>query len=112
MAQTKVGSMLYMAPELMQGLSYNPFKSDVWATGLVIYEIVQEELPFADLENPFQMMMAVVQQKRVPVLQPGHGCPPQLCQLLQRLCAYEPERRPTMPQVLAEMRQLHAAHQI
>uniref|UniRef100_A0A8B9S3Y5 non-specific serine/threonine protein kinase n=1 Tax=Apteryx owenii TaxID=8824 RepID=A0A8B9S3Y5_APTOW len=39
MAETLVGTPYYMSPELCQGVKYN-FKSDIWAVGCVIFELL------------------------------------------------------------------------
>ena len=38
MAQTAVGTPLYVAPEVVKGLSYDS-KADVWSMGCTFYEI-------------------------------------------------------------------------
>lgn len=43
-AQTYLGTMIYMAPERLNGKSYS-FKSDVWSLGLLIYECALGKFP-------------------------------------------------------------------
>lgn len=45
MAQTTVGSPIYMAPELLEGYNYN-FKADVWSLGVVYYEMLFGRCPY------------------------------------------------------------------
>ena len=42
---TKTGSLCYQAPEYFQGAVYNE-KVDLWALGVIAYELVTGELPF------------------------------------------------------------------
>ncbi|KTG44944.1 hypothetical protein cypCar_00036406, partial [Cyprinus carpio] len=39
MAESCVGTPYYMSPELCQGVKYN-FKSDIWAMGCVLFELL------------------------------------------------------------------------
>ena len=62
----KVGSPLYMAPEIALGEAYNA-KSDVHAFGLVVYEILGLEAPFADLKRSQHQALVVHQGLRPDV---------------------------------------------
>ncbi len=51
-SSTKVGSLLWMAPELFLRSSGGPsMKSDIWALGMVLFEIASGLLPFAEATN-------------------------------------------------------------
>lgn len=43
--QTVCGTPLYASPELIKGDSYNE-KNDLWAVGVLAYELVYGEIPF------------------------------------------------------------------
>lgn len=45
---TKTGSILYQAPEYFQNAIYNE-KVDLWAAGVIAYELVAGESPFKSL---------------------------------------------------------------
>jgi len=45
MAQTMLGSPLYMAPEILNGEKYT-MKADVWALGVVLFRMLFGYCPF------------------------------------------------------------------
>ncbi|XP_062254090.1 serine/threonine-protein kinase Nek9 isoform X2 [Platichthys flesus] len=59
MAETCVGTPYYMSPELCQGSKYN-FKSDIWAMGCVIFEVLTLTRTF-DATNPLNLCVKIVQ---------------------------------------------------
>lgn len=46
-AYSRVGTPLYMSPEVLQGNGYD-FKSDVWSLGCIAYELCALKSPFKD----------------------------------------------------------------
>lgn len=47
-SETYCGSYAYASPEILRGIPYDPFVSDVWALGCVLYTMVFGRLPFDD----------------------------------------------------------------
>jgi NIMA (never in mitosis gene a)-related kinase len=45
MAQTKCGTPYFMPPEVCKGCPYDA-KADVWAMGVIIYELITLKKPF------------------------------------------------------------------
>merc|ERR550525_690618 len=57
---TMVGTPHYMAPEVMRGKGYGT-EVDVWALGVILYELVVGHLPFGDnLETTADVCKAVL----------------------------------------------------
>ncbi|KAG9405422.1 hypothetical protein AC1031_003311 [Aphanomyces cochlioides] len=50
MAESVVGSPLYMAPELLDYKSYDA-KADLWSVGIILYEMVTKSHPFLVVDN-------------------------------------------------------------
>lgn len=48
LSQTYCGSFAYACPEILLGLPYNPFLSDTWSMGVILYTLVVAHLPFDD----------------------------------------------------------------
>uniref|UniRef100_A0A8D2LK14 non-specific serine/threonine protein kinase n=1 Tax=Varanus komodoensis TaxID=61221 RepID=A0A8D2LK14_VARKO len=48
LSQTYCGSFAYACPEILLGLPYNPFLSDIWSMGVILYTLVVAHLPFDD----------------------------------------------------------------
>ncbi len=52
---TMIGTPHYMAPEIMGGKGYS-FSVDIWALGVMLYEIGCGKLPYGEhLEDPFEI---------------------------------------------------------
>ena len=49
--KTKCGSPSYAAPEIIKGLPYDGFKTDVWCCGIILYAMVCGYLPFEGDNN-------------------------------------------------------------
>lgn len=65
MAQTMVGTPYYMSPELVQGEPYN-VKSDVWAAGCLLYELMTLKHPFNG-SNQAVLLLTIMKGKYEPV---------------------------------------------
>ena len=84
------GTAAYMAPELLEANIFTQ-KTDVYAFGLIIWEVLTGEIPWAGLNGMQIGMKLLAQNARPPV---PDGAPDDLVQLMTRCWAREPERRP------------------
>ena len=46
--KTACGSPCYASPEMIAGLQYDPIKSDIWSTGVILFALLCGYLPFDD----------------------------------------------------------------
>ncbi|XP_017494940.1 PREDICTED: raf homolog serine/threonine-protein kinase phl [Rhagoletis zephyria] len=60
-ANQPTGSILWMAPEVIRMQEQNPysFQSDVYAFGIVVYELLAECLPYSHINNKDQILFMV-----------------------------------------------------
>ncbi|XP_038646357.1 LOW QUALITY PROTEIN: serine/threonine-protein kinase Nek9 [Scyliorhinus canicula] len=63
-----VGTPYYMSPELCQGEKYN-FKSDIWAVGCVLFELLTLTRTF-DATNPLNLCVKIVKGTRTMEVDP------------------------------------------
>jgi len=54
-AYSKVGTPLYMSPELLQSEGYD-MKSDVWSLGCIIYELCELKSPFRNEQEKMSLL--------------------------------------------------------
>uniref|UniRef100_A0A6I8NYX2 Serine/threonine-protein kinase Nek9 n=1 Tax=Ornithorhynchus anatinus TaxID=9258 RepID=A0A6I8NYX2_ORNAN len=97
MAETLVGTPYYMSPELCQGVKYN-FKSDIWAVGCVIFELLTLKRTF-DATNPLNLCVKIVQGIRAMEVDSSLYSL-ELIQMVHTCLDQDPEKRPTADELL------------
>ena len=88
-----VGTYAYMAPEQIQVGPPISGKTDLYALGCLLYEILVGETPFQS-ENPMDMLMQHLNDDPYNVVDKVPDCPIWLYQLVERLLAKNPDDRP------------------
>lgn len=97
-----MGSPKYMSPEQIRGERVDA-RSDVYALGVVMYEMVTGRVPF-ERENTVKVLMAHMHEAVPPITAPD--CPPGLVDLIMRCLAKQPEGRPSsMDEVILMLKQ-------
>lgn len=95
--ESSKGSVAWMAPELFARRSKLTEKADVYAYGMVLWEIASRQVPFSDAHNP-QLIPTWIQQgerEEIP-----KNCPPIYAQVIQMCWKAKPEERPTAAEAL------------
>jgi len=92
-----VGTPIWMAPELMRREEKYTEKVDIYSYGLMLWEMVANDVPFKEL-NQMQLLMEVaVNNKRPPI---PANCDPLVGQLIQDCWQKDPTKRPSFQEIL------------
>ena len=87
-AATTGGTLSHMSPEMLRGET-GDFRSDLWALGVVLYEVAAGHEPFQG-RTPFELSAAILSEPPQPL--PAH-VPPGLAAIIQRCLAKNPALR-------------------
>jgi serine/threonine protein kinase len=87
-----IGSPLYMAPEQMRSARTAEVRSDIWALGVILYELLGGQLPF-DGETVTEVCIRVVNEEPKALLDLRPGLEPALVTIVMRCLEKEPEGR-------------------
>lgn len=98
-ALSKVGTPLYMSPEVLDGRGYE-WKSDVWSLGCLLYELATLRSPFknaGDKDNLYTLFKKISIGKFSEL--PGHYSA-ELAQLVNAMIQTDPTQRPDIHETL------------
>lgn len=88
-----IGTVNWMAPEQLTSDCYDS-KVDVYAFGMVLFEMLTGEIPFAGL-NPAQVIHTVCERHKRPQLPSSKYKNKSICALIQKCWDAAPKKRPT-----------------
>merc|ERR1711988_926955 len=94
-AKTQIGSPYYVSPEMWKNKPYNS-KSDMWAIGCFLYELVALHPPFQ--ANSLDRLAAKIMAGQYEPL-PRH-CSPELAAMIRRLLTVDAKAQPTCTDIL------------
>jgi serine/threonine-protein kinase len=90
----------YAAPELFQETIHTR-QADVFALGLVMYEIVTGTAVFPSSDFPFPIIKRILRGDMPAV---PDQCGGVMQKLIPKCCACKPEKRPTVDQIICEFK--------
>jgi len=94
-ASTCVGTPCYLSPELCRDIPYS-FKSDVWALGCLVYEVVMLK-PAFDAANLISLFHKIVNCKFQPI---SPNCPRPLRDFISSILVADSTSRPSASQLM------------
>lgn len=102
LAGTSLGTPAYMAPEQVAGDPEVDARADLYAWGLVAYELLAGAHPFADKPGAQALMAAQLTEAPSPLQAQSPALPPLLTSLVMACLAKDPGARPPSARVLVE----------
>ncbi|KAL6070956.1 Serine/threonine-protein kinase HT1 [Balamuthia mandrillaris] len=96
------GTPQYMAPEIFDGSREYSFPVDVYSFGLIMWELVTREQPYADIKPHFRIPIKVLEGERPAI---PEGVPPAWAKLVRRCWHADPSKRPTFKKIVEKLEQ-------
>uniref|UniRef100_A0A8C7ZEZ5 non-specific serine/threonine protein kinase n=1 Tax=Oryzias sinensis TaxID=183150 RepID=A0A8C7ZEZ5_9TELE len=103
------GSILWMAPEVIRMQDNNPytFQSDVYAYGVVLFELMSGTLPYSNINNRDQIIFMVGRGYLSPDLSKLYSTSPKsMKRLIVDCLKFKRDERPLFPQILVSIEQV------
>jgi len=97
------GSVEYSAPEVLTGKVIDPFKTDIWSMGVVLYSLLFGKFPFDSVSEKALKSRILIHD---PSYSSENDYPDALIVILKRLLNKNPERRPDVKELLEQLNQL------
>lgn len=95
------GTPSYMAPEIVQKLEYAGPPADIWALGVLLFTILSGCFPYRGATDKELYKKIMRADYRLPS-EVVASVSPEAVNLLKKLFAIDPSRRPTAREVLAD----------
>ncbi|ELU04715.1 hypothetical protein CAPTEDRAFT_111937 [Capitella teleta] len=97
-AYTVVGTPCYISPELCEGKPYPVLKSDIWALGCVLYELVSLKRAF-EAQNLPALILKIMRGTISPI---SEDFSEELRKLILSMLHLDPNKRPDISQIMAQ----------
>lgn len=94
-----VGTPSYLSPEMVEGKAYNT-KADIWALGVVLYQLCALKLPF-EANSLAVLALRIIRGQFSPL--PKNIYSKELQHLILSLLKVDPKKRPTASEILSTL---------
>jgi serine/threonine protein kinase len=99
---TLIGTLGYMSPQQLRG-EHADERSDIWAVGVLLYELLAYKRPFLG-DNPAALMMSIISKEPPPLVDSGADCTSDVETITFRMLQKEAgDRYQTMEDVLLDL---------
>lgn len=92
MLETSCGSPHYAAPEIVSGIPYHGFASDIWSCGVIFFALLTGRLPFDEEDGNIRNLLLKV-QSGIFEMPDDDEVSPEAQDLLAKILTVDPERR-------------------
>lgn len=90
--ETSCGSPHYAAPEIVSGIPYHGFASDVWSCGVILYALLTGRLPFDEEDGNIRNLLLKVQTGKYE-MPDDDEISKDAMDLIERILTVDPEKR-------------------
>lgn len=102
-----MGTPTHMAPEQCRGAADVDGKADVYSLGVILYQMLAGHPPFM-ADSPSELMSMHMRDKPPLLMKLDPSIPEELADLVHSMLAKEPEARPDMDRIVAELEAMGA----
>ncbi len=102
-----LGTPVYMSPEQCSGAEQIDDRIDVYALGVIMYQLVAGRLPF-EAPAACVIMTKHIMEPPPPLREVSPALPEDVCALVHEMLAKTPTERPSMAQVVIRLEQILA----
>lgn len=95
LSKLKCGTIAYVAPEIINNEPYNPFFSDVWSTGILLFALITNKFPW-----PTMIEEEMIKHIKSHNIHYPDYLSEQVIDLINRMTFPVPAQRPTFQQIL------------
>ncbi|EAX84581.1 CAMK family protein kinase [Trichomonas vaginalis G3] len=89
------GTMLFMAPEILRKIKFDPIKADIWSLGITFFFMATRTYPFIAANG--SLLLKLIDEGNYPIFAVRN---PLLRQIISKCLAINPEDRPSISEIL------------
>ncbi|MGD9488591.1 MAG: PEGA domain-containing protein [Calditrichaceae bacterium] len=87
------GTLFYMSPEQVRGLQFTDLRSDIYALGITLYEMLAGKTPFKESHTDFDIRETIVRKEFPPPVSYNPKIPSGLNDIVMKAISKDPDTR-------------------